>query len=57
MADPRRTADRLSAPPLAARRRFRHQPRPLDRLVPIENAAMEARSIIQWDKDDIDALG
>ena len=28
----------------------------LDRLVPIENAAMEARSIIQWDKDDIDAL-
>lgn len=29
----------------------------LDRLVPIENAAMEARSIIQWDKDDIDALG
>ncbi len=29
----------------------------LDRLVPIENAAMPARSIIQWDKDDIDALG
>ncbi|MFT3849998.1 MAG: error-prone DNA polymerase [Propionivibrio sp.] len=29
----------------------------LDRLVPIENAAMEARSVIQWDKDDIDALG
>jgi error-prone DNA polymerase len=29
----------------------------LDRLVPIENAAMEDRSIIQWDKDDIDALG
>jgi error-prone DNA polymerase len=29
----------------------------LDRLVPIENAAMENRSIIQWDKDDIDALG
>ena len=29
----------------------------LDRLVPIENAAMEGRSIIQWDKDDIDALG
>jgi error-prone DNA polymerase len=29
----------------------------LDRLVPIENARMEARSIIQWDKDDIDALG
>jgi error-prone DNA polymerase len=29
----------------------------LDRLVPIENARMEGRSIIQWDKDDIDALG
>ena len=29
----------------------------LDRLVPIENAAMADRSIIQWDKDDIDALG
>jgi error-prone DNA polymerase len=29
----------------------------LDRLVPVENAAMIDRSIIQWDKDDIDALG
>ncbi|MBS1227059.1 MAG: polymerase alpha subunit [Proteobacteria bacterium] len=29
----------------------------LDRLVPIENAAMAERSIIEWDKDDIDALG
>ncbi len=29
----------------------------LDRLVPIENAAMAQRSVIQWDKDDIDALG
>ena len=29
----------------------------LDRLVPVENAAMPERSIIQWDKDDIDALG
>ena len=29
----------------------------LDQLVPIENAAMPGRSIIQWDKDDIDALG
>ncbi|BBE09189.1 DNA polymerase III, alpha subunit [Mycoavidus cysteinexigens] len=29
----------------------------LSRLVPIENAAMPDRSIIQWDKDDIDALG
>ncbi len=30
---------------------------PLSRLVPIENAAMPERSIIQWDKDDLDALG
>ncbi|QCP54490.1 error-prone DNA polymerase [Trinickia violacea] len=29
----------------------------LSRLVPIENAAMAERSIIQWDKDDIEALG
>ncbi|HEX5640346.1 MAG TPA: error-prone DNA polymerase [Burkholderiaceae bacterium] len=29
----------------------------LDRLVPIENAAMDARTVIQWDKDDLDALG
>jgi error-prone DNA polymerase len=30
---------------------------PLDELVPIENAAMEDRTVIEWDKDDIDALG
>ena len=29
----------------------------LSRIVPIENAAMPDRSVIQWDKDDIDALG
>ncbi|MCK6439888.1 MAG: error-prone DNA polymerase, partial [Planctomycetes bacterium] len=29
----------------------------LDELVPIENAAMDARTVIEWDKDDIDALG
>jgi error-prone DNA polymerase len=29
----------------------------LDRLVPIENAAMDDRTVIQWDKDDLDALG
>ena len=29
----------------------------LDRLVPIENAAMPDRTVIQWDKDDIDTLG
>jgi error-prone DNA polymerase len=29
----------------------------LDELVPVENAAMEGRTVICWDKDDIDALG
>ncbi|MEL7279946.1 MAG: error-prone DNA polymerase [Pseudomonadota bacterium] len=29
----------------------------LDELVPIENATMENRTVICWDKDDIDALG
>jgi DNA-directed DNA polymerase III PolC len=29
----------------------------LDELVPVENAAMEDRTVIEWDKDDIDALG
>lgn len=29
----------------------------LDELIPIENAAMEGRTVICWDKDDIDALG
>jgi error-prone DNA polymerase len=31
--------------------------RKLSRLVPIENAAMAGRTVIQWDKDDLDALG
>jgi error-prone DNA polymerase len=26
-------------------------------LVPVENAAMDGRSVVQWDKDDLDALG
>jgi error-prone DNA polymerase len=30
---------------------------PVSRLVPVENAAMPERTIIQWDKDDLDALG
>jgi error-prone DNA polymerase len=30
---------------------------PLSRLVPVENAAMKERSVIQWDKDDLEALG
>jgi len=29
----------------------------LAHLVPIENAAMPERTVIQWDKDDLDALG
>ncbi|MFD1509794.1 error-prone DNA polymerase [Lacimonas salitolerans] len=29
----------------------------LDELVPIENASMEDRTVICWDKDDIDTLG
>ena len=30
---------------------------PLYHLVPIENAAMENRTVIQWDKDDLESLG
>eukprot|EP01030_Chromulinospumella_sphaerica_P020454 gene20454-20368_t len=30
---------------------------PLTRLVPVENASMKDRSIIQWDKDDLQAVG
>jgi len=30
---------------------------PLSQLVPIENASMPERSVIQWDKDDLESLG
>ncbi len=30
---------------------------PLARLVPVENTAMPERTMIQWDKDDLDAVG
>jgi error-prone DNA polymerase len=30
---------------------------PLPELVPVENAAMPERTVIQWDKDDLEALG
>ena len=30
---------------------------PLHELVPIENAAMPGRTVIEWDKDDLDAMG
>jgi error-prone DNA polymerase len=29
----------------------------LERMVPVENAAMADRTVIQWDKDDLDAMG
>ncbi|MBX9402985.1 error-prone DNA polymerase [Lysobacter sp. BMK333-48F3] len=31
--------------------------RPLHTLVPVENAAMDGRTVVQWDKDDLDAMG
>ncbi|HET8881992.1 MAG TPA: error-prone DNA polymerase [Solimonas sp.] len=30
---------------------------PLHELVPVENASMPARTVIQWDKDDLETLG
>ena len=30
---------------------------PISALVPVENAAMPERTVIQWDKEDIEALG
>ena len=30
---------------------------PLCEMVPIENAAMDGRTVVQWDKDDLDELG
>ncbi|QDH69982.1 error-prone DNA polymerase [Lysobacter alkalisoli] len=30
---------------------------PLHTLVPVENATMEGRTVVQWDKDDLDAVG
>jgi error-prone DNA polymerase len=29
----------------------------LERMVPVENAAMKDRTVIQWDKDDLDSMG
>ncbi len=29
----------------------------LDELMPIQNAAMQDRTVVEWDKDDLDALG
>ncbi|MGH9382367.1 MAG: error-prone DNA polymerase [Thermoanaerobaculia bacterium] len=31
--------------------------RPVSELVPIENATMEDRTVIQWDKEDVESLG
>ena len=30
---------------------------PLCEVVPIENAAMAGRTVIEWDKDDLESLG
>ncbi|RYG11458.1 MAG: PHP domain-containing protein, partial [Burkholderiales bacterium] len=30
---------------------------PLSRMIPIENASMADRTVLEWDKDDLDALG
>jgi error-prone DNA polymerase len=30
---------------------------PLDQVVPIENATMDKRTVIEWDKEDLEALG
>ena len=30
---------------------------PLTRIVPVQNAAMPERTVVEWDKDDLDALG
>ncbi|MDM0037233.1 error-prone DNA polymerase [Variovorax sp. J22P271] len=30
---------------------------PLSRMIPIENASMRDRTVLEWDKDDLDALG
>jgi len=30
---------------------------PLDQIIPIQNAAMKNRTIVEWDKDDLDTLG
>ncbi|MGO1892845.1 MAG: PHP domain-containing protein, partial [Luteimonas sp.] len=30
---------------------------PLHALVPVENASMQGRTVVQWDKDDLDAVG
>jgi hypothetical protein len=50
------TADQHAAPSLAASGRLRLTLDRLDELVPVEPAAMENRQVIEWDKDDIDAL-
>jgi error-prone DNA polymerase len=47
----------LSAPPVPAHGGFVLTAGRLSRMVPIENASMADRTVIQWDKDDLDALG
>ena len=47
---------RFPAASVAARRRLRDFRKPLHHLVPVENAAMAERTIIQWDKDDLETM-
>jgi error-prone DNA polymerase len=48
---------RVPAPPLDPSRRLPAGARAGHDLVPIENATMADRTVIQWDKDDVEALG
>ena len=54
---PGQRADRLSAPLSQHVGGMVMTRGPLCELVPIENAAMAGRTVIQWDKDDLDELG
>jgi error-prone DNA polymerase len=56
-AEPDRATDRLPRHLSQHPGGFVISEQPLDTLVPVENAAMAERTIIQWDKDDLDAVG
>ena len=53
----RRRASRVSPAPVDPRRRLRPLGAPLDEVAPVEPATMQDRTVIPWDKDDIDTLG
>ncbi len=60
---PRRSIDRANeiwvsrTPPLPACRGFVITKDRLDEIVPIVKTAMEERKMVEWDKDDLDAVG